>query len=605
SGTFVLLDDSLKKNRASRLFENPLEIVSCSDPSDVDRAIERIVEAGKDGLYAAGFLSYELGYLLEPKLSPLFPANLSQPLVWMGLFNEPASLSDEDTRRFLGEGARNDPSVVENLELSWDEPRYLEAFNKVKDYIAAGDVYQINLTLKYLFKFAGDPLKLYSELRRKQRVSYGALISGEDFKLLSLSPELFIRTEGDSAQVRPMKGTAPRGRTPQEDNALAAWLQSDPKSRAENLMIVDLLRNDLGRSALIGSVRVSDLFTVEHYPTLLQMTSGVTAKLHPAAGLKELLVSLFPCGSVTGAPKVRAMEIIRELESGPRGIYTGAIGMIKPSGDLSFNVAIRSLWLQPSPGSNSGAADSTFSGEMGIGSGIVFDSEGPAEYKECLLKAEFLTKPSQDFHLFETLRWESGAFWLLRQHLDRLEASAAHFLYPYDEDAVRVALRNAAADFQEGLCYRVRLSLLHDGELTVTAHEMSPPGPGALYRYVLSDKRVDSSDVFLYHKTTMRALYDAEHKKHAEATGCDEVFFLNERGELAEGSRSNIFVAKEGVLLTPPVDAGLLPGTFRRYLIEEQDFPVVEQTLYPDDLDDAEAVYLGNSVRGLVKVERV
>ncbi len=589
---FVLLDDSLAADGRSYLFTEPREVLRCDAPEEVPAALARLSEAGRQGLTAAGFLAYELGYLLEPKLRPLLPTQRDQPLLWMGLFERGEALDPAATKSWLA--ARGGGGFdLGDLTLSLDEGRYLEAFDRVKDYIAAGDVYQINLTLKYDLNFTGNLYDLYNELRQKQRVSYGALMAAEDFAVLSLSPELFLEVEDGGARARPMKGTAPRGRTPAEDRALRRWLREDPKSRAENLMIVDLLRNDLGRSALIGSVRVGDLFQVETYPTVHQMTSGIEARLHPGVGLAELLAGLFPCGSVTGAPKVRAMEIIRELETAPRGVYTGAVGMIAPGGDLRFNVAIRTLWL-----------DRSGRGEMGIGSGVVYDSDGRDEYQECLLKARFLTDPFEPFELIETLRWEAREYWLLERHLDRLESSARHFLFTFDRAAVRQALE-AAADSFEGSCQRVRLLLAANGSMTVSSAPLIPPGPDACLRYVISERRTDSGDPFFYHKTTRRTLYDGEHARLSRETDCDEVLFLNERGELAEGSRTTLFIERDGELLTPPIDAGILDGVLRRELLEVDERSVREGTLTLDDLETADAVYLGNSVRGLVRAERI
>ena len=588
----MLLDDSLAADGWSYLFTEPCEVVRCDEPEGVQAALTRLSEAGRQGLYAAGFLAYELGYLLEPKLRPLLPEQRGQPLLWMGLYERVEKLRPAAATAWLAERGGGG-FELSDLTLSLDETRYLEAFDKVKSYIAAGDVYQINLTMKYNFNISGNPIDLYNELRIKQRVSHGAVVAGEDFTLLSLSPELFLEVADGRALARPMKGTAPRGRTPAEDQALQRWLREDPKSQAENLMIVDLLRNDLGRSALIGSVRVTDLFNIETYPTVHQMTSGITARLHPGIALPELLAGLFPCGSVTGAPKVRAMEIIRELETAPRGVYTGAVGMIAPGGDLRFNVAIRTLWL-----------DDAQRGEMGIGSGVVYDSDGHDEYEECLLKAEFLTRPFVPFELIETLRWQAGEYWLLERHLDRLEASARHFLFDFEPGAVREALDAAAGEF-DGPCIRVRLLLGADGRLAISSTPMALPGPEARMRYVISDKRTDSRDPFFYHKTTRRDLYDGEHARLSRESDCDEVLFLNERGELAEGSRTTLFIERDGKLLTPPIEAGILDGTLRRELLESGERPVRETTLRPHDLEAAEAVYLGNSVRGLVRAVRV
>ena len=364
---YVLLDDSLSPNGRGILLENPVEIVRCDRPEEVEAGLERLAGAAAHGLYAAGFLAYELGYLLEPRLAELIPPQREHPLIWMGLFEGHRTLGEAGMRRFF-DGSISGGHGIDGLRLSLNRDVYLDAVRRVKDYIAAGDVYQINLTFKYLFDFTGDPLSLYAELRRKQRVAHGGVVHAPDMDVLSLSPELFVSTSGERVVARPMKGTAPRGPTPAADARARAWLHEDAKSRAENLMIVDLLRNDVGRVAAIGSVEVPDLFTVETYPTVHQMTSTVHARLRPGVGIQDLVRGLFPCGSITGAPKVRAMEIIRELEALPRGVYTGAIGMIAPNGEVSFNVAIRTLVLHRDG-----------RGEMGIGSGIVHDSDPAAE----------------------------------------------------------------------------------------------------------------------------------------------------------------------------------------------------------------------------------
>src|SRR5215469_278394 len=409
---YLLLDDSLTPGGRSLLYTEPEEIVAAHGPSEVNASLDAVSSGLARGLHAAGFFSYELGYCLEPKFNGLLPTERSLPLFWIGLFRAPQPLDDAGTRAWLEAHGAAERAKISDLRLSWSRDQYREAFNKVEDYIAAGDVYQINLTLKYLFVFEGDPLALYATLRCKQRVAYGALIHTEDLDILSLSPELFFRREGKHMSTRPMKGTAPRGRTPREDARTKTWLAMDEKQRAENLMIVDLLRNDLGRVAKIGSVEVTDLFTVETYRSVHQMTSGISAELRSDMGLKDMLRALFPCGSVTGAPKVRAMEIIGELEGGPRGIYTGAIGHIAPSGDAQFNVAIRTVVL------------SNGKGEMGIGGGIVSDSKEESEFEECLLKAQFLTKPDAPFELIETLRYERAkGFHLLERHLARLQSS--------------------------------------------------------------------------------------------------------------------------------------------------------------------------------------
>jgi para-aminobenzoate synthetase/4-amino-4-deoxychorismate lyase len=594
SAPFVLLDDRLSPGAASRLFENPVEILRCDTPHEVEATLARLDEALARGLSAAGFLSYELGYLFEPKLAHLLPSERDQPLLWMGLFEAPRRLDGPAAARFLDDRA-DTPHRIDNLRLSLAREDYLKALAKVKDYIVAGDVYQINLTFKYLFDLAGDPVSLYRELRRKQRVAHGGLIHAEDFDVLSLSPELFIRAVEGAVLAKPMKGTAARRPTAEADAAERAWLRADEKSRAENLMIVDLLRNDLGRVAEIGSVAVPELFSVETYPTVHQMTSSVTARLRAGVGVPELLRSLFPCGSVTGAPKVHAMEIINELEPNPRGVYTGAVGMLGPDGEIALNVAIRTLMLRRDD------ARAGWRGEMGIGSGIVFDSDPGAEYEECLLKARFLTEPFQPFRLLETLRWRhTGGYDLLERHLTRLANSATHFGTLCDLSAVRSALSNNVLEFPAN-DMRVRLTLGEDGDIEIEARPLPAEDPNAVLRYALSDRPIDDTSAFFYHKTTRRVFYETELSRLRAATGCDEVILCNARGELTEGTYTNLFIERDGVLLTPPVASGLLDGTLRRALLESADGRTREAALRPEDLPRADAVYLGNSVRGLVK----
>jgi para-aminobenzoate synthetase/4-amino-4-deoxychorismate lyase len=590
---YVLLDDSLTPGGRSLLYTEPERVIAAYTPEDVEAKLDEVAAGLARGAHAAGFFSYELGYCLEPKLRALLPTKRSVPLFWIGLFSKPRPLDDAGTRAWLDPHGAAGRAKISDLKLSWSREQYGRAFDKVENYIAAGDVYQINLTLKYHFAFEGDPVALYAALRRKQRVAYGALIHASEFDVLSLSPELFFRREGKHMSTRPMKGTAPRGRTPREDARLRTWLAMDEKQRAENLMIVDLLRNDLGRVAKIGSVEVTDLFTVETYRSVHQMTSGIQAELRSDMGLKDMLRALFPCGSVTGAPKVRAMEIISELEAGPRGIYTGAIGHIAPSGDAQFNVAIRTVVL----------ADGA--GEMGIGSGIVADSKADSEFEECLLKAHFLTKVDTPFELIETLRFTQGeGFHLLERHLARLQSSAAHFGYPFSREAVLAALGAEAARVEAPVAL-VRLLLGEEGTITVTSTAITLPTKDTVWRFVISDQRLDEKDPFFYHKTTRRQFYDREMERQKALTQCDEVVFLNKKGELTEGTRSTLFIEIDGRLFTPALTCGLLPGTLRDELLDLPRAAASETILTPQDLLNADRIYLGNSVRGLVRAELI
>jgi para-aminobenzoate synthetase/4-amino-4-deoxychorismate lyase len=448
----------------------------------------------------------------------------------------------------------------------------------------------LNLTFKARFRLEGSPLTFYRDLRQRQRVAYAGIVDTGEVTVLSASPELFIEQAERVVATRPMKGTAPRAGTPEADREAREALAADEKQRAENLMIVDLMRNDLGRIADIGSVGVTDLFTVETFRTLHQMTSGVKATLKEGAGLLDLLKAIFPPGSVTGAPKIRAMELIRDYETEPRGVYCGAIGHLAPHGRARFNVAIRTAVVFRDG-----------SGEMGIGSGIVFDSEGAKEYAECLLKMKFLTDPPRTFELIETLLHAPGqGYWLLERHLERLEASAKYFGFAFDPARARGALeREVAGRLGERL--RVRLLLSEDGTIAVTSTPIGAQEPGTVMRFVVSKTRLDSTDPFLFHKTTRRELYDGEWKHYAETSGADEVIYENERGELTEGSRTNLFIDGNGVLCTPPLACGLLPGVLRAELIATG--KAVEKVLTASDLRSAGAVFLGNSVRGLVRAE--
>jgi para-aminobenzoate synthetase/4-amino-4-deoxychorismate lyase len=592
SQTFVLLDNNSGSGPPSLLFSEPLDIIAANTPEEVPAALKRIEAGVAGGLYAAGFFAYELGYVLEPKLAPLLPQNRNVPLLWIGLYKAPVEMTSAEVEHWLATHTRSGSFRFTDVSLSWSEADYLERFGEVIDKIRAGDIYQLNLTFKARFRLAGSPLTFFLDLRQKQRVAYGGIVDTGEVTVLSASPELFIEQEGRTIFTRPMKGTAPRAGTEEADALARRELAEDVKQRAENLMIVDLMRNDIGRISEIGSVEVTDIFTVETYKTLHQMTSGVRATLNKNVGIDDLMRAIFPPGSVIGAPKIHAQELIRQLESEPRGVYCGAIGYISPKGRALFNVAIRTPVIFRNG-----------DGEMGIGSGVVFDSQGPKEYEECLLKMKFLTDPVKRFELIETLLHDpaEGGFTLLERHIDRLATSARYFAFAYDEEAVRQALRDAVAG-KSGRT-RVRLLLAENGEITVTSTALPPADPNAVMRFAVSASRVDSADLFLFHKTTRRELYDRERQEYAERLKTDEVVYLNERGELAEGSFTNIFIERGGELLTPALISGLLPGTLRAQLIAEG--RAREEVLTLADLDKADAIFLGNSVRGLVRAERI
>jgi para-aminobenzoate synthetase/4-amino-4-deoxychorismate lyase len=605
---FVFLETSrvAGEENTSYLFLNPIKILTAYGLDDLEPLYKSMETAIDRGYYLAGWWAYEWGYALEPKLWHLLDMlRPKAPLVWLGVFENPKVWIHRSYDSFCP--LKNIPNIQEKLgplELEVKKDQYIKAIECIKDYIARGHTYQVNYTLKGRFNYSGLPSDLYLSLRARQPVSYGAVIRNREKWVVSLSPELFFRLEKQKIWSKPMKGTLKRGRTIDEDCELARFLANDPKNRAENIMIVDLLRNDIGRLSRPGTVRVPEIFTVERYETLFQMISRVEGEIRLGTSWHKIFRALFPCGSVTGAPKIRTMEIISEIESSPRGVYTGAIGFISPQRKAVLNVAIRTVFLDGE------------SGELGIGSGITIDSDPEREYDECKLKAKFLTdslclsstkkgRSRKDFSLIETIRWDPGrgdqemakGYFLLERHLERLSRSAHYFAFYLDLEKVRREL----AEFEKGLyskrkSYRVRMLLGRDGSIDISASVLSIQEKQVCFD--LSLKTVDSQDTFLYHKTTYRPLYTEEYQR-AKACGYFDCVFANERGELTEGTISNIFLEIDGELVTPPVSSGLLNGTFRQDLVEQGN--AREQVLYPDDLKKAQAIYLGNSVRGLLR----
>jgi para-aminobenzoate synthetase/4-amino-4-deoxychorismate lyase len=553
-------------------------VIETRRAADVAGALAEVERAvGERGLYAAGYQAYEAAAAYG--LATRDPADEGPPLLWFGLFTgrEPVALAEEGAYAF---GAW-EPSVT--------EAAYVAAVDAVKQAIAAGNTYQANLTFQLRAAFQGDPWALYGALCRAQRARYTAYLDLGRHVICSASPELFYRREGDTVTARPMKGTAARGLTTTADRAQAEWLHKSEKNRAENVMIVDMIRNDLGRVATTGSVRVPELFAIERYPTLLQMTSTVTAET--GVGLAKLMAAAFPCASITGAPKVRTMRLLQALEPEPRGVYTGAIGFLSPDGRSQFNVAIRTVVIDRR----------TETAAYGVGSGIVWDSEPAAEYAECLLKARVLDVPAAraDFSLLESLRWtlEDG-YWLLDRHISRLLDSAEYFNIPADEPTIREALQAAGRDLAAPA--KARLLVGQDGRPTVETVPLAVgEGPSPL-RLGVALEPVWSGDRWLYHKTTERGVYE---RAHAGRPDCDDVVLVNERGEVTETSRANLVVEMDGRRYTPPVSCGLLAGTARQELLERGE--IAARILSVDDLRQAQRMWTLNSVRGLQAAELV
>ncbi len=575
------------ENYRSYLFLRPERTLSATNA-----LFDNIERALAEGAYVAGYLAYECGEGLK-RIDRCDMRSTNLPPAWFGVYRK-AFVFDHRSGEFEGESpeeflAKDMPPSqsyeIRNLRFGLTGKQYAEKIAAIHEYIRSGDTYQVNFTDCMRFDFSGSVEALFGALVENQPVQYGALLHGENWHILSFSPELFFRRRERRIVTRPMKGTVRRGADNAEDDALARWLTSDLKNRSENVMIVDLLRNDLGRICEYGSVRVDELFAVEKYETLFQMTSTVSGTLRPEVRSSGIFESLFPCGSITGAPKHRTMEIIHELERGPRGVYTGAIGFFSPAREAVFSVPIRTVVLENDRGT------------MGVGSGIVIDSSAEGEFRECLLKSEFLARREETFQLLETILWNDG-YGLLSLHLERMESSAVYFGFHFDREAILAALEGEEKLFAAGARIKVRVLLDRGGAITVTHVPVVEQAKSG--RVAVSEFRVSSSDRMLRHKTTRRQLFDQQYEE-ALQRGYDEVLFLNERGEVTEGAISNVFIEKEGRWFTPPVACGLLPGTYRRHLLETRP-EASERILRLEDLASADAIYICNSVRGCRKV---
>ncbi|MEJ2503083.1 MAG: aminodeoxychorismate synthase component I, partial [Gemmatimonadota bacterium] len=563
--------------RAGRVqFREPVDVVMARHVDGVAPALARVEAATARGLHAAGFLTYEAAPAFEPAMRVRGGSRL--PLLWFGLFEAPTAVPSWRPGRLGPVVWRPDAGA------DW----HAAAVARIRKAIAEGRTYQVNLTTRLRADADGlDAWALYGALAGAQGPGYHAFLDLDEHVIVSASPELFFRVSDRRIETRPMKGTRRRGRWTDEDEALSAELASSPKDRAENLMIVDLLRNDLGRVCEPGTIRVPSLFTIERYPTVWQMTSTITGRLGPGAGLGAVFRALFPCGSVTGAPKISTMGLIAELEPMPREVYCGAIGWVRPGGDCTFSVPIRTVWVDRERGE----------AVYGTGGGVVWDSTPEEELAELRAKAELLRHSPPAFELLETLAVVDGVPRRADRHLERMRRSAVRFDFPDPGDGPRAALERTARAHPHGR-WRVRLRLDRAGRVRAeaTPADAGPPGPRPV---VLSSRPVDSSDPFLYHKTTHRVVY-VSRRAEAPAWAFD-VVLVNERGRPTEMTRGNLVVERDGERLTPPVPEGQLPGCFRAELLERG--AVREATLTVDDLRRARRLWLINSLREWVEVE--
>ncbi|MGQ0561287.1 MAG: aminodeoxychorismate synthase component I [Gemmatimonadota bacterium] len=550
---------------ARRAFTQPAAVLTTSELSKVRDVLRAAETAAARGSYAVGFVSYEAAPAFDAALRVVPGPRL--PFAWFAIFDQFADLSSDAAR------------TGEIIDWALPDARdYSAAIERIREEIAAGRTYQVNLTTRLEAEFRGQPFAYYETLRRAQGSGYHAFIDTPEFAIVSASPELFFQIEDRRIRTRPMKGTRARGRFTAEDDRNARALADSEKDRAENLMIVDLLRNDLGRVAETGSVAVTSLFDVERYRTVHQLTSTIEARLAHGVTLTDVFAALFPCGSVTGAPKISTMQLIAELERIPRDVYCGALGVIEPGGTAIFNVPIRTVWIDKPAGR----------AFYGTGAGITYDSDARSEYAEIVAKAGVLVEHWPDFELLETMRIEGGSIMRLERHLARLLDSARYFDFAIDEAAIHSVL----ADVNASRTARLRLLVDSNGGVRVELHEfdvVDQPNVG------IATAPVQSSDRFLFHKTTQRAAYE----RHVD--GCWDVLLWNERGEITEFTRGNVVLEIAGELLTPARECGLLAGTFRAELLERG---LIRATVLPlRELERASRVWLINSVREWVQVD--
>jgi para-aminobenzoate synthetase / 4-amino-4-deoxychorismate lyase len=562
--------DDEKGVNSPLLFQNPIKIYQTEKIAEVKTIFSAIEKELDNGFHVAGYVSYEAAPAFENRFSVQPSSNI--PIVWFGVFNQP---NNEKIQKEAGIFS------ISNWSLDTTFQQYEKAIRAIKNAIEEGDTYQVNYTSRLRAQFKGDDYSFYKQLVRKQQASYSAYLNLGRNRILSASPELFFRVHNQRIITRPMKGTAKRGRFLEEDIKQIDNLKESEKEQAENLMIVDLLRNDVGKIAKPGTVRVPKLFQIETYPTLHQMTSTVEAELEEKLTIFDWFQALFPCGSITGAPKIRTMDYIQKLERSPRDVYCGAIGFITPKREAIFNVPIRTVIV------DSEKENATY----GVGGGVTWDSSVSGEYDELFTKAKLLTERLPNFQLLESLALEDGRYPLKSYHLKRLKDSSKYFGYSVDQASVENHLKNCAEVYQNGK-YKVRLTAYRHGEITIEANENNPIKQPI--QCALAGSPINSQDRFLYHKTTNREVY--EKFQDQAAPGTFSVLLWNEREEITEFSIGNVVAEINGVYYTPPVECGLLAGTYRQCLLDEG--KIQEKVIKKQELATVDRLWFINSVRG-------
>lgn len=573
---------AIYENSKSFFLSKPTEILTVYGLNDFEPMLKRVDKNVSKKKFGYAVVNYEFGYLLEKRLNKFLTDE--NPLVYFVFFDD--KKCKEINSSSIKLNFENDFEVCD-FHLNTSKNDYIKSIKKIKRFISDGETYQVNYTAKGEFNFRGDVVSFFSNLVFNQSAEYIALINLGDEILLSISPELFFHTNLKTIITKPMKGTISRGINYQDDLMKKHELENSVKNQAENVMIVDLLRNDLGRICKFDSVQTSKLFEIEKYESLYQMISTIKGKLNKSVKFSDIIKNIFPCGSITGAPKIRTMEIIKELEKEKREVYTGAIGLFLKN-ELIFNVAIRTIQL-----------DSKLKkGKIGLGGGIVWDSKPEKEYTEVLLKSNFLREPEPYFEIFETGRVENGNVTFLNEHLLRMKQSADYFLFAFDELKIKKKIFSELKKLDKKKIYRIKIILTKTGNITIQTEEFIQNNPNV--KIILSERRINSRNKFQYFKTSNRKLYDSEYQYY-KSKGYFEVIYLNENDDVAEGSITNIFVKNGDVITTPSLQCGILPGIYRKYFIRTHP-EIKEKRISLDELITADEIILTNSLRGVVKV---
>ncbi len=583
---------NIYENSRSYFLKSPEAILELKDETEVNDILTQAdILSRNENLMGIALIPYEVGYLLQSKNVQKRFTKKENDFKLRFMFYNKKNIKIINSNEINYENIEehfSEQLKYENLKLSCTKTEYIKAINEIKIHIAKGNCYQINYTVKLKFDINEHHLiPFFVKGIFNQSSAYSAFINTDEHYILSFSPELFFETDYSALQSKPMKGTITRGKTNEEDKSIVKTLLSDEKNLAENVMIVDLLRNDIGKISEIGSVNVPKLFEVEKYETLFQLTSTITGEL-PGRKLSEIIKNLFPCGSITGAPKIKTMEIINELEQEPRGIYTGSIGLLTNEKAV-FNIAIRTLSI----------GKKNMKAELGLGSGIVWDSIPENEFDEVLLKGNFLTRPANYFELLETLLLEEGKYFLLEEHLNRLKETADYFLFKYDETKILRLLQRTAGQLRNGKKYKVKMTLNKWGTAKIHAEKLYEKLDNA--KILLLKRKPVEDERFNYHKTTFRP-WDVDFK-NARNNGFTEVIFINEKNQLLEGAISNIFIKKNNSYFTPHADLPILKGCYRNYLLKKTD--AVEKILTVDDIKTADQIILCNSVRKEFNVSEI